>query len=672
MGDEPEFSQDGVLNFLVESGGRVANTELLHRFRGALGEPSARELFKGFVNAVGLVKQEDGAKYVVLKKKYKQHLLLRAQTAGVDGPRTAEAVDRGGGGGDERADGTLLLLPSEQAPGGGRHSEQSAKQQAVTPSKAGEMTRIIALPSCASVDEERGGGGGCAGGDASSGGGGGGEASSEATVVPPPAPVAISITVPSPAVDATGGRGPFAEGGLAAKTAAARRVSVDASSRAAAAAESPGHAAASAEEEDEGTTTPGSRSEAAACTEGEGSGSQDAGEAGRGDSGEEGCRGESGPGGTDSSSQEVSSGATASVAAAGADAGGGVGRGSFKTTHKKNLSQGLRVPGSPQAKRHNSSSSSSPKSPFIAPNFGGDAKTGAGDSDTESVGSARTSEDDAAGGGGSSFGAPLALEPVEHEWIVSAARGDWSNLHGLLLGEPSLALRRDPLTGYTALHWAAKHGKADMVPVLVAAAESSAGTADDVNVRSHGGYTALHLAAMHGHTDVAKMLVGAYEANVNARDYSGRKPWYYLCQDASWEIRELLEAPAVDGAERPAATEVARRKLPRPYLGSLRIPAGHGGGAGSDDEADGGGGGGNFLRDMQLMRRPSFAKLLKAPMSKKRHKTQIIHSSSSVRETRAKEEGDLPVGKSLSVLVRLVMRVMRHQAHSTLPKMQLF
>ncbi|XP_061419952.1 ankyrin repeat domain-containing protein SOWAHB-like [Lethenteron reissneri] len=643
MGDEPEFSQDGVLNFLVESGGRVANTELLHRFRGALGEPSARELFKGFVNAVGLVKQEDGAKYVVLKKKYKQHLLLRTQTAGVDGPRTAgvdgprtaEAADRGGG--DERADGTLL--PSEQPPGGGRHSEQSAKQQAVTPSKAGEMTRIIALPSCASVDEERGGGGGGAGGDASSGGGG--EASSAATVVPPPpAPVAISITVPSPAVDATGGRGPFAEGGLAAKTAAARRVSVDESSQ--------GHAAASAEDEDEGTTTPGSRSEAAACTEAEGSGSQDAGEAGRSDSGEEGCRGESGPGGPDSSSQEVSSGATASVAAAaavGADAGGGVGRGSFKTT-PKNLSQGLRVPGSPQAKRHNSSSSSSPKSPFIAPNFVGGDKTGAGDSDTESVGSARTSEDDGAGGGGSSFGAPLALEPVEHEWIVSAARGDWSNLHGLLLGEPSLALRRDPLTGYTALHWAAKHGKADMVPVLVAAAESSAGTADDVNVRSHGGYTALHLAAMHGHTDVAKMLVGAYEANVNARDYSGRKPWHYLCQDASWEIRELLEAPVVDGAERPATTEVARRKLPRPYLGSLRIPSGHGGGAGSDDEADGGGGGGgNFLRDMQLMRRQSFAKLLKAPMSKKRHKTQIIHSSSSVRETRAKEEGDLPVGK---------------------------
>ncbi|XP_075923928.1 uncharacterized protein LOC116943460 [Petromyzon marinus] len=646
MGDEPEFSQDGVLNFLVESGGRAANTELLHRFRGALGEPSARELFKGFVNAVGLVKQEDGAKYVVLKKKYKQHLVVRKQTAGVDGPRTAEADDRGGGG-DERADGTLL--PSELPPDVGSHSEQSAgaaapaKQQVVAPSKAGEMTRIIALPSCASVDEERGGGGGAAG-DASSGdgGGGGGEASS-ATTMPPP-PVAISITAPSPAVDATRRGGPFAEGDLAAKAAAAaRRAPADASSQAVS---SQGHAAASAEE-DEGTTTPGSRSEAAACTEAEGSGSQDVGEAGRGDSGEEGCRGESGPGGPDSSSQEVSSGATASAAAAaaGADAGGGVGRGSFKTTSKKNLAQGLRVPGSPQAKRHNSSSSSSsPKSPFIAPNFGG-----GGDSDTESVGSARTSEDDAAGGGGSSFGAPLALEPVEHEWIVSAARGDWSNLHGLLLGEPSLALRRDPLTGYTALHWAAKHGKADMVPVLVAAAESSAGTADDVNVRSHGGYTALHLAAMHGHTDVAKMLVGAYEANVNARDYSGRKPWHYLGQDASWEIRELLEAPAGDGAERPAATEAARRKLPRPYLGSLRIPAGHGGGAGSDDEADGGGGGGggggNFLRDMQLMRRQSFAKLLKAPMNKKRHKTQIIHSSSSVRETRAKEEGDLPVGK---------------------------
>ena len=49
---------------------------------------------------------------------------------------------------------------------------------------------------------------------------------------------------------------------------------------------------------------------------------------------------------------------------------------------------------------------------------------------------------------------------------------------------------RDPATGYTGLHWAAKHGNTDIVKLL-------AGTYElDINVKTRGGYTPLHLAGM--------------------------------------------------------------------------------------------------------------------------------------------------------------------------------
>ncbi|XP_074974707.1 uncharacterized protein LOC125622202 isoform X2 [Caretta caretta] len=55
---------------------------------------------------------------------------------------------------------------------------------------------------------------------------------------------------------------------------------------------------------------------------------------------------------------------------------------------------------------------------------------------------------------------------------------------------------------FTALHWAAKHGKEDMASLLVAAGA-------DVNMRA--GYTPLHIAALHGHRQVMDLLVRSYE-----------------------------------------------------------------------------------------------------------------------------------------------------------------
>ncbi|XP_029578576.1 ankyrin repeat domain-containing protein SOWAHC isoform X2 [Salmo trutta] len=127
---------------------------------------------------------------------------------------------------------------------------------------------------------------------------------------------------------------------------------------------------------------------------------------------------------------------------------------------------------------------------------------------------------------GSMRSTPVALDPVEKEWIYSATCGRLSDLSQLLKQEPSLANKKDFVS--TALHWAAKHGKEDMATMM-----ANAGA--DVNTRSHGGYTPLHIAALHGHRHILELLIGKYGAKKNLRDYSGHLACQYL------NIREPTE-----------------------------------------------------------------------------------------------------------------------------------
>lgn len=139
----------------------------------------------------------------------------------------------------------------------------------------------------------------------------------------------------------------------------------------------------------------------------------------------------------------------------------------------------------------------------------------------------------------------VPLEQAEHQWLVLAADGQWTQqLHGLLLGDASLAARRDFISGFTALHWAAKSGNCDMVTNIIRAAEKG-GSRVDVDARSHGGYTALHLAAIHGQEKIITMLVYSYHAKIDLRDYSGKKPHQYLKEGTSLTIRRLLGDPSL-------------------------------------------------------------------------------------------------------------------------------
>ncbi|KAI4874372.1 hypothetical protein NFI96_017456 [Prochilodus magdalenae] len=131
---------------------------------------------------------------------------------------------------------------------------------------------------------------------------------------------------------------------------------------------------------------------------------------------------------------------------------------------------------------------------------------------------------------GSVGSAAVALDPIEKEWIYSAACGRLAHLIQLLKQDASLANKKYDFPFQTALHWAAKHGKEDMA---VAIADAGA----DVNIKA--GYTPLHIAALHGHRHIIDLLITTYGAKENLRDYSGHLASHYLNKIAE-ESSELI------------------------------------------------------------------------------------------------------------------------------------
>ncbi|XP_066497485.1 ankyrin repeat domain-containing protein SOWAHC [Hoplias malabaricus] len=135
----------------------------------------------------------------------------------------------------------------------------------------------------------------------------------------------------------------------------------------------------------------------------------------------------------------------------------------------------------------------------------------------------------------------VTLDPLEHEWMMCASDGEWDSLQRLLVSEPGLVAKKDFVTGFTCLHWAAKQGKHELLALLVTFAQQNS-VAFNINTRSSAGYTPLHLAAMHNHIEVMKLLVGAYDADIEVRDYSGKKPSQYLNPSLAENVLEIVGA----------------------------------------------------------------------------------------------------------------------------------
>ncbi|XP_062314834.1 ankyrin repeat domain-containing protein SOWAHB isoform X1 [Osmerus eperlanus] len=149
-------------------------------------------------------------------------------------------------------------------------------------------------------------------------------------------------------------------------------------------------------------------------------------------------------------------------------------------------------------------------------------------------------EEDCMGSMGSTS---VALEPVEKEWIYSAACGRSSDLSQLLRQDPSLANKKVLDPNIAALHWAAKHGKEDMTTLV-----ANAGA--DVNIKSVSRHTPLHIAALHGHRHILDLLIQSYGAKENIRDYSGHLACYYLNIRGSSEGDSQLHFQTCQAPER--------------------------------------------------------------------------------------------------------------------------
>ncbi|XP_056412107.1 ankyrin repeat domain-containing protein SOWAHC [Hyla sarda] len=250
-------------------------------------------------------------------------------------------------------------------------------------------------------------------------------------------------------------------------------------------------------------------------------------------------------------------------------------------------------------------------------------RAGLRDSDSSSLHSSSSvsgnEEDD---GGTGSLSGSAALEPLEHAWMVSSCRARWDSLQELLITEPGLITRRDFITGFSCLHWAAKHGQHELLAALLTHARQHR-VPVNINARASGGYTALHLAAMHGHLDVIKLLVGAYDADLDIRDYSGRKAWQYLSPDTARDVQALVGAlPTAEGEEDGGSSGSGRWRLSRVLPSQLIV---HRLSQLPEDEQDGGGRNrADISRKGSGRGRPRLNKI--------RFRTQIIHSNLSARD----------------------------------------
>lgn len=83
------------------------------------------------------------------------------------------------------------------------------------------------------------------------------------------------------------------------------------------------------------------------------------------------------------------------------------------------------------------------------------------------------------------------IDPLEKEWMLAGAQADIDGLQRLMMTDLSLLNRRGFLHGYTALHWAAKHGRMDILSMLLLQ-----GAVTDIKSVSRGGWRAVVLLGL--------------------------------------------------------------------------------------------------------------------------------------------------------------------------------
>lgn len=151
----------------------------------------------------------------------------------------------------------------------------------------------------------------------------------------------------------------------------------------------------------------------------------------------------------------------------------------------------------------------------------------------------------------------VPLEPLAHEWLVKCAAGLWGQICTLMERDARLVLKKDFMSGFTVLHWAAKDGSCEMMQKILDSSRK-AGAYANVNSKAHGGYTPLHIAAIHGHADMMVLLVQRYGASVGERDNYGKKAFHYLGRGVPDEVRALVRGAQLSNERQKSQDEEER------------------------------------------------------------------------------------------------------------------
>ncbi|EFN78543.1 Ankyrin repeat domain-containing protein 56 [Harpegnathos saltator] len=97
MASPSELSLEEIRNYLLENGGTTRNHDLVKHFKRFLTDPEtrveARNRFKEYVNILATIKNEEGEKYLVLKKKYRQVSLDLSSPPQVGSPPSISTPD---------------------------------------------------------------------------------------------------------------------------------------------------------------------------------------------------------------------------------------------------------------------------------------------------------------------------------------------------------------------------------------------------------------------------------------------------------------------------------------------------------------------------------------------------------------------------------------------------
>lgn len=140
--------------------------------------------------------------------------------------------------------------------------------------------------------------------------------------------------------------------------------------------------------------------------------------------------------------------------------------------------------------------------------------------------------------------APNSKTDADAARILQAAYdGDLEQTRLLLRHNPNLVFAKNR-EGFTALHYAARHGYVEIANLLLAERA-------DVNARAGKGDTPLHYAAWYGHKETVQLLL-SNKAEVDVRNGIGDTPLYDAAANGQIEeVGMLLAAKADVNARTP-------------------------------------------------------------------------------------------------------------------------